>query len=314
MSPHVTWQSSGRIAGNDERHTPFTNQTEDISNRMVGHLRRDVNDQCLRIGFWNCGGLPLNNRDLKNNFIREWITELKWDIVGLSEVNVHWKLLNPTQRLPERTFGWFESLHLSLAYLHDWPAATASQVGGRLVWSINRGAHRVMEHGFDSTLMGRWCWTRYRGRGGRTLRVISAYRCVDNQMGPLSAWSQQRRILDLHHIEKDPREAFVDDLVTALSQWMEQGDMIVLGIDLNEPIGQARFTSELARLGIVEILSYQHSPTPPSYSRGSTTIDGLYVSRDLQESSCGFLPMLNDHRPVWIDIPFHHTYNAKHAD
>lgn len=87
---------------------------------------------------------------------------------------------------------------------------------------------------------------------------------------------------------------------------VEQGDQIVLGLDLNEDIMQAAFSSRLSSLGLVEILSHSHGIPPATYSRGSTPIDGIYVSPGLChcDCECGLLPFLNDHRPTWIDIPF----------
>jgi CubicO group peptidase (beta-lactamase class C family) len=69
----------------------------------------------------------------------------------------------------------------------------STQFGGVSVWSINAAAHRVMKSGADD--MGRWAWTRYRGRGGVTIRVVAGYRPVENKTGPMSVWNQQKTAL-----------------------------------------------------------------------------------------------------------------------
>ena len=291
MSLLVTLAREGRVQENDQ------------FNSQWGDTRAITKEDCLQIGFWNCGGLPLQNNDAKNRMIREWITQYNFDIVGLSECNVHWLNLPADQRLPERTLGWFETLHLSLAYMDKWISSTAYQVGGVLLWSVNKGAHRVMKQGKDSSQMGRWCWTQYRGKNGITLRVISGYRCVENMSGVLSAWSQQTLHLESQKCEVDPRKKFTQDLVCELSGWMEQGDQIVLGLDLNENVVTAEFTQLLTELGMVELNIHRHDKLPNTYIRGSNTIDALYVSSALVGSSCGYLPFLGDHRPLWIDIP-----------
>ena len=129
MSSLVTFAREGRVQRNDQLNSQW------------GDGRPTESEDCLRIGFWNCGGLPLQNNDAKNRMIREWISQHNFDIVGLSECNVHWKNVPADQRLPERTLGWFETLHLSLAYMESWVRSTAYQVGGVLLWSINKGAH-----------------------------------------------------------------------------------------------------------------------------------------------------------------------------
>ena len=304
MSSSVTSVLQGSVQRNDRTINPITIAQSQLGNESWGDIRRHGVDECIRIGFWNCGGLPATNTDPKNAMIRDWILHHQFNIVGLSECNIHWKKMRADQRLPERTLGWFESIHLSLAYHLDWLPQTTYQVGGVLLWSINNTAHRVIKSGSDSSNMGRWCWTTYRGRNNTSLRVISAYRCVVNTTGPQSAWSQQTLALEHRNIASDPRDLFISDIFSALEEWIALGDQIVLGLDLNENIMSSPFTNRLLSLGLIELNSTKHGQPPPSYIRGSTTIDGLYVSPALSTCECGFLPFLGDHRPSWIDIPF----------
>ena len=79
------------------------------------------------------------------------------------------------QRLPERTIRWFEQQYYISAYVETWIPQTPYQVRGVSLWSINQGAHRVVDIGVDGSSLGRWCWARYQGRNGTILRVFSAY-------------------------------------------------------------------------------------------------------------------------------------------
>lgn len=310
MSLPVTSLVSGTPMGNDQLTTPFTNM--DISDRMWGNCRESSRSDHLRIGFWNCGSLPLYNHHPKNNEIRQWIRQQQFDIIGLSEINVHWKSIPAAHRLAERTVGWFESLHLSYTYMKYWPTNSPSQVGGTLIWSINKAAHRAEKaKESDTSGMGRWCSTTFNGKNGRRLRVISAYRCVSNKTGVLSVWSQQRLWLDQHRDDIDPRDAFTRDLVREIENWIANGDIIVLGLDLNENIISADFTMQMTNLGLCEVLTHKHGTTPNTYIRGSVAIDGIYVSPLLANSLCGLLPFLGDHRPSWIDIPFHLIFGTE---
>jgi hypothetical protein len=303
MSSSVTLDSLGRDQGNDETISPFIDD-EDIGNRMWGDSRKNHTEEHFRIVFWNCGGFPISNTEGKNRMIREWINEQEVDVMGFSECNIHWPSLPCGQRLQERTFGWFPTIHISVGYLEPWTPSTPTQIGGTSLWSINRGAHRVIKSGQDRHKLGRWCWTTYRGKNGAILRIISGYRCVFNPKGVNSAWSHQHTALLARDIDTDPREQFTDDLVIELDMWLREGEQIILGLDLNEPVLNSAFSTRLQALGLVEIMTYRHGTTPYTYARGSSTIDAIFVSPMLAGSQCGFYPILGDHRPSWIDVSY----------
>jgi hypothetical protein len=152
--------------------------------------------------------------------------------------------------------------------------------------------------------MGRWCSTKFPGKGNHSIRFISAYRCVKNIHGPLSVWNQQRYLLDLQHTNTDPIEKFDEDLFCFLRQCLEAGETIVLGIDANTDTRSGAFPSKLYELGLINIFLRKFgSRIPPTYARGSLPIDSIYTSASLQSSRAGFLKIYCDHRILWIDIP-----------
>jgi hypothetical protein len=51
--------------------------------------------------------------------------------------------------MAEQTRGWWEILHINVAYYADYPSLAKHQAGGVCQWSINKGAHQVMETGQD---------------------------------------------------------------------------------------------------------------------------------------------------------------------
>jgi hypothetical protein len=56
--------------------------------------------------------------------------------------------------------------------------------------------------------------------------------------------------LDLDRISKDPIEKFDDDLITFITQCMETGEQVVLGIDVNEDVRVGVFAKKNALAGI----------------------------------------------------------------
>ena len=63
----------------------------------------------------------------------------------------------------ERTKGWFEDIHLTVAYNTEDKLAQPYQYGGVLNITKNRMAHKVIGSGYDSRRWGRWAWTKYGG-------------------------------------------------------------------------------------------------------------------------------------------------------
>ena len=297
-------------AAQDRGSTARQRLNEDLHELPWGHkLGAKKSSDCFRIGLLNPNGLPVKGTDIKNKILRDYINQTQLDSVCLSECNIHWKQLPIDQRLHERTLGWWECLHTNTAYYDTYKTSATQQAGGVSLWSIDKGAHRVMEHGRDSRGLGRWVWTRYRGKQGINLRVVTGYRPVLNKTGEQSVWNQQRSYFDDHDDDRCPREIFIDDLVLEAKQWLEAGDQLVIALDVNDDVRDTRegtFTRKMNQLGLVESISDQYGHDgPATYKNGSNPIDGIYVSRTLRGLKCGYLPFHPsfDHRLGWIEIP-----------
>ena len=263
-----------------------------------------MKSEVFRIGVLNVGGLMADGYGAKMEELRIYLTKLRLDSIGLTECNVHWKMVPVHKCLPERTRGWWEALQITTAYFESYPVLARNQVGGVSLWSINKGAHRVMECGKDRRGLGRWVWTRYWGRGGVNVRVVTAYRPVLNKQGAQSVWNQQKWYFEGIQDDRCPRDAFVDDLCKEVAEWLELGDQLVIGIDANEDVRSGVLTTKLERLGLVENVTAKHGcQGPPTYDRGSVPIDGMFVSRTLRGCRCGYDEFIWDHRLVWIEIP-----------
>ena len=176
MSPHGSAQDRGSAS------LPPSLESTDSHMKAWGHnfVSQPPSD-VFRIGLLNPGGIPIDVLNVKSNVLRQFITKIKVDAIGLIETNVNWRYASVSQRLPERTRGWWENLHLNSACYENYNNPHPSQPGGVSLWSINKGAHRVMEQGKDPRGLGRWAWTRYRGKNGVNLRFVAAYRPVLNK-------------------------------------------------------------------------------------------------------------------------------------
>ena len=300
MSPQGSAQDQGSAS------LPPSLETMEAFDKPWGHNLVSQPSDTFRIGLLNPGGIPIDLKNAKSTLLRQFITKTKMDVIGLIETNVNWRYAPINQRLPERTRGWWENIHLNSACYENYNNPQPAQPGGVSLWSINKGAHRVMEQGKDLRGLGRWAWTRYRGKGGVNLRYVAAYRPVLNKTGIISVWSQQRGYFDSINDDRCPRDIFTDDLCKEIVQWLETGDQLIIGLDANEDVRNGSFSARLQQLGLQETIIAQHgNEAPATYIRGNTPIDGLYVSRSLRGLKCGYLPFHDqfDHRLLWIDIP-----------
>jgi hypothetical protein len=97
-------------------------------------------------------------------------------IFRMAETNVDWRLASEYEKLHFRTREWWESSHISYSYNCSDIPIKKHQHGGTAIFSTDKSAHRVSGKGVDPSMLGHWCWTRYKGRNNHSLYVISAYR------------------------------------------------------------------------------------------------------------------------------------------
>jgi hypothetical protein len=232
---------------------------------------KNKHNKIVRFIFWNCGGFPVHADQPKNHLIRSVFATTGADIAAFAETNISWKNLHPRDRLRERIWGWFQSSFSTCSYARAFPTQSPAIAGGTALISTNDVVHHVMESTSDP--MGRWCSTKFRGKGNHSIRFISAYRCVKNIHGPLSVWSQQRYLLDLENNHSDPIKKFDDDLIRFLRQCIEAGEMLVLGIDANTDTRFGHFPTKLYDLGLINIFSRKFgSNIPPTTLRRRCTV------------------------------------------
>ena len=75
------------------------------------------------------------------------LKDYNFDIVGLSEVNIHWPLLNPTEYRKERISGqWEDSNSLMSCNLED-NYTKVWQPGGCIQISMSKTTHKVQSTG-----------------------------------------------------------------------------------------------------------------------------------------------------------------------
>ena len=138
-----------------------------------------------------------------------------------------------------------------------------------------------LNHGGDSTGLGRWSFARFQGQGTSTLCVYAAYCPVKNPRNPGSVWNQQSRYFS--EIQDDPnpnpRAKFAEDLCRSISSRLIAGDSGILGIDHNANVCADDLVLKFKALGLIDSILTLHSTlSPPATFNRNTTctlIDAL---------------------------------------
>ena len=192
-----------------------------------------------------------------------------------------------------------------------YPPVDRRQWGGNAIFSINKAAHRVIDKGSDPLKLGRWCWTKYRGRDNHILKVYCAY-CPNPPSGPLSVFSQQRSALLLLQDHRNPREAFAQDLCNDMKESLAQQENIILLLDGNSDMRHSPLALALSECSLSEVILGKHGLKGPStYRRNQTRtpIDGIWVSPRISMLAGGYLDYDQifpdaDHKCLWMDVSF----------
>ena len=170
-----------------------------------------------------------------------------------------------------------------------------------------------MSSGCDPTGLGRWVWTRFQGRNGRTLRIITGYRPnPDSSDSTSTVFSQHQQFLLAQNDDREPRLAFLEDLGTAIHEWQNLGDLLVLCLDANEPVRGGAICRFTRQWDLIDVHHNKHpdlSPTATcSKNSSEQPIDGIWVSRPLVICAAGYsgfdelLLTHTDHRLLWVDL------------
>ncbi|CAJ1954257.1 unnamed protein product [Cylindrotheca closterium] len=156
------------------------------------------------------------------------------------------------------------------------PIASSSQYGGCAATILNSVAHQAKSFGRDPTKLGRWADVRIQGR------------------------------------QREPREAFVVDLLRAITKWRDGGCEVILGVDANEDVSSLKtssFRHRLREVGMEEaILQQQAGRTAATQQRNrkGKPIDGIFTTTGVVVKAGGYYNFdkffLCDHWGLWIDI------------
>ena len=275
---------------------------------FTGHQYQSKEDHLLRFVFLNYNGIPLTKIGLAD-FVQS-SKEIRADFLGIAESHLD-------SRKNHVKHSVLSALQSPLGYSNvngvfaqsDVDYSSDKKHGGVFQFAAHKLATRVTSCFSDP--YGRYTSQTFIGRNNCYLTVITAYRVVEGNAGPFSAYAQQRAMLVTAGRIADPRKALIQDLSEYIQKMQTQGHSILLGIDANEPTSAAKsgIQSLVALCGLLDV----HATLFPnqkwaSHRRGSVPIDFFFASVDLMPhiNRAGILPLDevfdSDHRPLFIDL------------
>jgi hypothetical protein len=175
-----------------------------------------------------------------------------------------------------------------------------------------------VEHGVDSTGLGCYCWVVLQGRLNTRVRIVSAFRPVENNRDVGSVWNQHVRYFWQEQLlyDIDPREQMLDELLHDAEAWIAAGEVVIIGIDVNQNISDPVLCERFRRVGLAEAICCHHSPSHPpatcNWNYSETLIDGMWVSSQVEVLVCGYGHLIQEmmgqtiefYGWMYISLPF----------
>jgi hypothetical protein len=196
-----------------------------------------------------------------------------------------------------------------------------TQYGGTAQISRHAAALRQIGQGTDPEGLGRWFWQLYRGKNNSLLRVITAYRPnFKDSIQFQTVYIQQRtRFLELGQLDCEPRQAILDDLATAINEWKQNGEHIVLMMDANEDVRAGNIKAFLEETDMRDVVLSMHGTNAPNtHIGGSKPIDGIFATQAIECVQAGYTAFSDgvqgkrpDHRCIWMDVRLQNIFRHR---
>ena len=256
-----------------------------------------------------------SSREVRNRKISDIMRVIEtWDVQagGFSEMGIDWRNVARSKQINSWFCSGTDSYRTSVANNHQEAVPTTTrQQGGIALFAGKEVRQYIAKSERDFRGLGRWnSWLIQSDPSHRTRMVVAYQVGQARQKGIQTIYQQHARYISRHGIPGMPRSLFQDDIVTAITNWINNGDRLILFIDMNEHVLSGTLPQKLLRLGLEEA-THKHwgIDEPNTYVYGdSKPIDGVYHTPDLVITAVAQLSFhegVGDHRNILIDITTH---------
>ena len=309
--------SLDRSSSSSSESSEIITETNDETNTHYGdYMCYDKPPSTFRGISCQLGRLPVDRNDPKYEALIQSVLQRNIDVVAMQEIGLNFTYAGVHDQWKQR-LGWNSWLDGHKARtVNAWNKLDKNkgleQYGGVAMLAIGRTSFYAAGSGVDPKQLGRWCWTRYQGKNGTYLRMVSFYRpCASSSSGSKTVSATQQRCLLNMDDDRHPRQAFMEDLRDELLSWINKGDALIVCGDINEDILSHNITSFFDNLGLRHLIFSKHdsSLAPATYYRNqnNVAVDGIWASPCLELLRGGYLPkheFPGDHRPIWFELSY----------
>jgi len=150
------------------------------------------------------------------------------------------------------------------------------------------------------------------GRNNKKLWVVMAYHPSKSNNGHLLVTQQHWRYFTQNNqadnIVQHPRTQFWTNFKPIIQTWIDTGEQIIIGLDVNQQVDHPDVTNYFHALGLTKAILHRHgTDAPPTHQCGSQAIDGIFVTTGLLGHVGGYLSglagVIGDHCCLWLDLP-----------
>jgi hypothetical protein len=232
-----------------------------------------------------------------------------WEVQGgcLSQVGIDWSTYSPSANLA----SWFRlelpDIRSHTAHNKHEQGILHHQPGGTAMVACKELSRYVKHKGDNFRGLGCWCSILMYADKNHRFHIVSAYN-VGRQAprGDSTIFQQQLRYIQNHQLSTTPRRMFTIDFLATLQVWRQQGDRLLIFMDMNEHILNGPLARCMLRMGLEEA-THKHwgGLKPHTYVGGKEPIDAVFHSPDLNVTSTmqsSFHKGVGDHHTVLVDI------------
>jgi len=236
---------------------------------------------------------------------------LSCDVNVITEINKDMGKVKDIDKIEEIIKGWWKGATVRSEYLiedeysyRDW-----RQQGGLAMIMNGMITTHIIEQGGDKRRLGRWRWIVCRGKQNTKTCIIGCYKPGSTWVTALNQAVAINKKRKKGEESYDPLTIWIEDMEELIMNKQNEGCEIIVTGDFNEDLKDRKgpFVSMANKIGLREVLieKYPCGKDFSTYERGSTIIDGVFMSQNLQIERGGYVSFddsPSDHRWLWFDI------------
>jgi hypothetical protein len=214
-----------------------------VNNDTWGGSMTTPDPKAIRIFFQNINGLKFTTPASRLRHHLQYMKDTGVTISGMAETNTNWHYSNITKHITANIQQYFPNSSVAFSANRFHPADMSPYLpGGCMHLCTGSWTGRIIKTIHDPKRMSRWIGHTYRLNGPRTLSIITAYRTCRQQANTneqliTTTYQQKSLLYEDTGEDKDPREVFMDDIITLINKLEEDpNNSYILMWDANESL------------------------------------------------------------------------------